>query len=761
MRIRDAVIIGISLTALLWSLDWGTTTNLELALVRHYDTSGYRDPHRPSKSELLPPPLIADLDGDGLYEVVTVTPDFLVQILAVEQQQQSSSKAQRQNNGYYSTKSGKGADEISLKHEASLLSGAHRVTVGRRPVALASGYVDAISASDLSSQTSNLHSRAEYERNANKGQKREQVIVVLTEAWTVLCFDAKLKLLWESNIDHDQKSGESSYYHREASILINAVPLHVNDRGSVVIGGRMVVDDSKPQKSGKGLHDHAAPVDEEIAPSLRRARLGELESAESEDHFVYFILEGGSGKLRWKHDAHAFFGGDAHDSESMRETLLPQHNHALHVLSHTHTKHIGEMPWQEFRSSLWPHLNHRWSFPSDTVFTLAHLEKEHKIGNSNTHRSDAPHNEWGAILPLLHRPGLSHGGMVPHSATDHLVKPNAIVSHHETGIEVVHLYTGRTLCSLTFSKSSPYSVFSDINGDDVIDQIYVLDAVHSHISSPDMINRFMAAGSLTFIAETTDESRLHLWNVTLKGVSRLESFIFRNPTSILGAFANKKASAPLQTTTPLIVPSSWRLSAAQQSSDKLAERDCVFLLSDGRILSVRGRSGAQNWIVKTSSTVRVRSSHTSHSIDNSPDHIKNDGPAHETHLSLHLFSQLNFGHPDSLLAIGDSLTVLSLAGSILAETPTLDQPIMAPIFGDWNNDGFTDILLVTADSICAFQVRSSSSSLLLPTLILLFMFCIVIITLSRLQEPKLPPSPSSFVNNSRVFIGSPLHRATD
>jgi hypothetical protein len=63
-----------------------------------------------------------------------------------------------------------------------------------------------------------------------------------------------------------------------------------------------------------------------------------------------------------------------------------------------------------------------------------------------------------------HRVHGSHGGGV-HNRT-----VNALVAHLEEGLEIVHLYSGRTLCQLHLPAGQ---LHADINGDGVMDHIQV------------------------------------------------------------------------------------------------------------------------------------------------------------------------------------------------------------------------------------------------------------------------------------------------
>jgi len=53
-----------------------------------------------------------------------------------------------------------------------------RVMSGRRPVAMATGFID----------------------RHRIGQPHKQVLVVVTSGWFVMCFDSNLQKLWENNL---------------------------------------------------------------------------------------------------------------------------------------------------------------------------------------------------------------------------------------------------------------------------------------------------------------------------------------------------------------------------------------------------------------------------------------------------------------------------------------------------------------------------------------------------------------------------------
>ena len=185
------------------------------------DQALYKDGTDPQPHEKLPPPLVTDIDGDGQMDVVLVTKEPSVKLLG---------KAGLR----FST--GKKGDfrPASPTHEATLLSSIVRLSTGRQPAALASGYIDPPPKDPIT--------------------LRRQVVVVVTQDWTVLCFDEKLKLMWESNLQvrpstrlrrrHALNSCAGAqdfvpddFYHREIAVAITPVGVFKGDRGMVIVAG--------------------------------------------------------------------------------------------------------------------------------------------------------------------------------------------------------------------------------------------------------------------------------------------------------------------------------------------------------------------------------------------------------------------------------------------------------------------------------------------------------------------------------------------
>eukprot|EP00798_Chlamydomonas_sp_ICE-L_P012029 gene12029-15131_t len=135
MQKRDVAIVLLSCVAMLVSLQNEGTFSFRKAWYHAPETE---EANIVSEHHQLPPPVVADLNGDGHLEIVAMTTDLRIQ-----------------------------------KHIAIL--------AGRRPVAMHVGYIDPLPKERVR-------------------PPRKQVVVVLTASWQVLCFDHNLNLLWERDV---------------------------------------------------------------------------------------------------------------------------------------------------------------------------------------------------------------------------------------------------------------------------------------------------------------------------------------------------------------------------------------------------------------------------------------------------------------------------------------------------------------------------------------------------------------------------------
>ncbi|KAF4371885.1 hypothetical protein G4B88_016948 [Cannabis sativa] len=306
MRKRDLAILMLSAFAIFFSLHHEGDFSFREAWMHLSDEYPIK-----FEGERLPPPIVADLNGDGKREVLLATHDAKIQILEP-----------------HSLRVDEGFSNARVIAEVSLLPDKVRVSSGRRAVAMATGVID----------------------RQKPGKVVRQVLVVVTSGWTVMCFDSNLKKLWENNLQEDFPHNA---HHREIAISVSNYTLKHGDSGLVIVGGRMEV---QPHI----LLDPFEEMEAEKSSEQRGRSTTEKEGSENPGtadsrHFKFYAFAGGSGVIRWRGKNENVEG---HSSDASQ--LIPQHNYKLDVQA-LNSRRPGEHECREFRESILGVMPHHWA----------------------------------------------------------------------------------------------------------------------------------------------------------------------------------------------------------------------------------------------------------------------------------------------------------------------------------------------------------------------------------------------------------------
>ena len=287
MQTQDVLVLLVAAASVL--LSFQTTGSMFLKPTWSHTLDADNSGMESSKEAPLPvpAPVIADLDDDGRPEVVVCTRDGRVLLLdpAPPARLPAASRG-----------AGTKWRQLPVRAEASLRSHVGLET-GRRPVALQAGP---------------LH-------DVHPPERRLHVVVVLTQDWTVLCFDHTLKRLWEHSLGSGGAARPRVFV--EAAILVGTTPVYAGDDGVVVVAGR-----TAPAVRGGGATWHGDEEEEAAAagaPSAPRAP-GTAPLGGASQHYDYYALEGGKGRPRWEHRARDF-----HAALHGGEALTPQMDYKL------------------------------------------------------------------------------------------------------------------------------------------------------------------------------------------------------------------------------------------------------------------------------------------------------------------------------------------------------------------------------------------------------------------------------------------------
>ncbi|CAI0392946.1 unnamed protein product [Linum tenue] len=441
MRKRDLAILMLSAFAIFFSLQHEGDFSFREAWLHLSDEYPIK-----YEAERLPPPIVADLNGDGKKEVLVATHDAKIQVLEP-----------------HSRRVDEGFSEARVLAEVSLLPDKVRVASGRRAVAMATGVVDKI---------------------YKQGLPLKQVLVVVTSGWSVMCFDHNLKKLWETSLQEDFPHNA---HHREISISISNYTLKHGDAGLIIVGGRM---EMQP-------HIYLDPFEEigmaERNADQHRRSASEKEASENSGavnlrHFAFYAFAGLTGQLRWSRK-----NENIEEKASDVSHLIPQHNYKLDVHA-LNARQPGEFECREFRESILGVMPHRWERREDTLLQLAHFKRHKrktlkKVAGKTTnypfHKPEENHppgkDSSKKISNLIGKAATYAGSAKSKKQLNYIPTitnytqlwwvPNVVVAHQKEGIEALHLASGRTLCKLHLQEGG---LHADINGDGVLDHVQAL-----------------------------------------------------------------------------------------------------------------------------------------------------------------------------------------------------------------------------------------------------------------------------------------------
>lgn len=330
---RDFGILLLSVCALYLSLQHEGAYQFKKAWYHSFSD------HEPALHELeehpqpLPPPLVADLNGDGKPEVVVVTPTGRVQLLAPRRFGDGFAKAEL-------------LSQVELDPSGTM-----------RIAALATGY--------LTPPPKELV-RA----------PRKQVVVLVTTSLRVICLNHNLQKEWEHDLapHYPEHGGIRELAVHISDLAISSASKEAaarGDRGLVVVGASVVpLTLAQKEELAEELEEEAR---EELLARFRahgrRGGAADQERGELQRegrHFSYFAFEGGTGAMRWMHEAKDFH----RNLGELADALVVQH--AYHMSAEeSETRHYGEASCRDYRASVLAALPHSWHSPLDTALVPA------------------------------------------------------------------------------------------------------------------------------------------------------------------------------------------------------------------------------------------------------------------------------------------------------------------------------------------------------------------------------------------------------
>ncbi|XP_076449681.1 uncharacterized protein LOC143286041 [Babylonia areolata] len=369
----------------------------------------------PTPEERLPTPIITDLESDGINEVVMVTMDGRLSVLAVPEQQKLADGS---------------LPHVVVKHEVelSLSRPGNRMA---RVVVLETGFTTPYLA---------------------MVQVRKQIIVIATDDWHVMCFDSELTLVWEVALPVTVDLYEEVYSVKSLGVLITSHSVQKNDAGLVIVGGSFM------HKTHATKELPVETMDEQGNTTTVVKTV--VEEGENLTHFSTFALSATNGTVRWHH-LPGDFGEQTHNIQN-HDT---EHHWKLGLRKNR--KHSGEAPWKLYSKEFNNYLPYMWVNNEHTKFTLGRFVKDLKFSQNNLDDDDdsSEQHYTPPALSAEHVVGYAYGGQRPHSESEHVANPNAIVIRGPQGIEVLNLLSGQPVTRLEVADTKAINFDVDKDGE--------------------------------------------------------------------------------------------------------------------------------------------------------------------------------------------------------------------------------------------------------------------------------------------------------
>lgn len=565
-----------------------------------------------------------------------------------------------------------------------------------------------------------------YIESYNENKSRKQVIIVVRDDLTVLCYDETLQLLWEKAVAHkayDIEGMVDKFKVDQIAVLVSPLSIKAGTVGVVVVGVSMKL---KPE------YENSFKVEDGIdMTEIGAKEHPEMEMRSKLEHFSVFALDAHNGHVLWKHD------GLEVRAEQFTMSL-PQHAYKLESRDLSRQLH-GSSDWTVFRQSLINELPHDWHSKDDTSlrfaqFTRRHLgatsgsqvkkEKIKNVENSqhNTERGAGHVFKGDGKFSGVEEPPLSLSAVLPHDASEHTEYPNVIVSHTKRGLEVISLKTGLPITSLALNEGQSYA---DLNGDGIVDSLLVLEdssdvATHGESFAHD-------GGQLQpcmVLAVSGLPARTQLFNGSL-------CFNHRN---LHDPLSQRKKQPPLITAaSPLI------LKAIDPNTMREAKvRDVVISINTGSTACYSG-DGEYRWFLKgTPSWDLDSASHSVVAFDSDSIRVDELG----THDNRHA----------QILILGDTAVALvSRDGFIETHAEVPGRAVTRPTIGDFDSDYINDVIIVTEDALLGYRLEITASAKGMLIAFVILALVAVVVFISTLRSEIVVSDAKTSATSRRIF----------
>eukprot|EP01059_Diplonema_ambulator_P003193 TRINITY_DN12851_c0_g2_i1.p1 TRINITY_DN12851_c0_g2~~TRINITY_DN12851_c0_g2_i1.p1 ORF type:complete len:784 (+),score=175.69 TRINITY_DN12851_c0_g2_i1:72-2354(+) len=693
--------------------------------------------------EKLPKPVVTDVDGDGVNDLVAVVTPDKISIF-------ENYKPSRAVGGYVQEL----APKRSMHLQAPIIGFAVGYLTRPTPFNMTAGTPSPVTPAPVKAPT-----------------PRRQHIAVITDDYVVTLYNHELVEIWavrlpvpeaRDNFMYDELYDAEELYGwflpTYANVMVLPNKIYEDDEGAIVVG----VDVEVPMDMENFDDDNMGSPGRQVS---------------------YFALNGKDGALRWSHNSTDDI------STSQEDKVKAQHNYKLTLQHLEH--HASEQDWRYYRRNLIASLPHSYNHVHDLRMQLHRFapkkNRKKKTAEHSAYESEAVLKDKSKDRKRTTNDYGPLGAKVQTLLTwrnkrAHMPYANVIVIHRDSGIEALHLYTGKSLAQIGPLRQG--WLYEDVNDDSIIDAVSTLIGNKQHLDTYSRswgIQSSLCKG-LIWSGVPLSLNLVHNHSICLEG-GLLHSFEFLR--SILkgdeeeeGAAMNSlggyeipgfgsrdhfdesiTAAPPL--TVHRHVHADTFLGLAKYNTDVL------FYISSGLVTCLNGKTGKVRWHTDTDAMfgahaagmllAKMMGKEGFEETALKTEHREKEHVEETAHAHLKAYSLMTPTGPDPqedvvtirnlynvyptqyVLAVGQKrIAVLNAANGELEHEIILDSPPMAPvIIADANSDGVNDILVVSKHGLHCYLGKSRKGATVITATLtcVMALLALLFLTHSSVQGP--------------------------
>ncbi|EKE42653.1 hypothetical protein ENUP19_0121G0111 [Entamoeba nuttalli] len=311
----------------------------DLELIFKYKYSG-----NPT-SELNAVPIITDIDGDGINDIVLAP--FASKKLSM-----------------YSVKKG----SLVLKKEVDLPEKSF-------PIYITSG----------------------YDKKYDDTEKRSQIIIVIMRDFEVICFNPDLTIRWRQNY----YKSKAKAYVQEVSAIVVPYDIQTKYQGAVIAAFRTSYDEMlSGNRADKEFEEDFRVTLQQTFDEQKEDLINDDFDPEDmlKEHMNYYSFSTKDGQLIWQHET---------DEKDEYLELIEQNTDEIEKykkfkIFSSFTEEFGEIQWHEFHDAVFQNMPHQWTSYYDTKIIPSHFARDMvnnptQLINPKTKDIKYPYNSFDLI----------------------------------------------------------------------------------------------------------------------------------------------------------------------------------------------------------------------------------------------------------------------------------------------------------------------------------------------------------------------------